>query len=52
MKHEIDDDKLIEFGNYLKKLRFENGLVYEDIKKLTGIAITILHQIENGGIKK
>lgn len=52
MKYEIDDDKLIEFGNYLKKLRFENGLVYEDIKKLTGIAITILHQIENGGIKK
>lgn len=52
MKHEIDDDKLIEFGNYLKKLRFENGLVYEDIKKLTGIGITILHQIENGGIKK
>ena len=52
MKHEAHDEKLLELGNYLKKLRFENGLVYEDIKKLTGIGITILHQIENGGIKK
>ena len=52
MKNEIDDDKLIEFGNYLKKLRFENGYTLEFLQSKTNINIADLNRIENAGRKK
>nr|DAT83318.1 MAG TPA: Repressor protein CI [Caudoviricetes sp.] len=52
MKNEIDDDKLIEFGNYLKKLRFENGYTLEFLQSKTNINIADLNRIENASRKK
>lgn len=52
MKHEINDEKLIEFGNFLKKLRFENGYTLEYLQNKTGINIADLNRIENASRKK
>ncbi|WP_158612475.1 S24 family peptidase [Leptotrichia sp. OH3620_COT-345] len=52
MRFEVNDDKLLEFSNFLKKLRAENNYTFEYIRKHTGINIADLNRLENGSKKK
>lgn len=52
MKFEINDEKLVEFGNFLKKLRFEHNYTLDHLRKFTGINIADLNRLENAGRKK
>ena len=52
MKFEINDEKLVKFGNFIKKLRFENNYTLEQLKRYTGINIADLNRLENDGRKK
>ena len=52
MKFEINDEKLVKFGNFIKKLRFESNYTLEQLKRYTGINIADLNRLENDGRKK
>ena len=51
MKFEINDEKLVKFGNFIKKLRFESNYTLEQLKRYTGINIADLNRLENDGRK-
>ena len=52
MKYEIDDEKAIDFGVFLKNLRENSGYTLEDIERKTGITVSTVNHIENARKRK
>jgi repressor LexA len=44
----VSEQKLIEFGNYLKHIRKEKGLSLRKLEELSGVSNAYLSQLENG----